>query len=263
MKSIIHRLRQSLEYHWKYGREIGWWPTLLHAVCMRLATTVTIRLKTPHAKHPVVIRAGTSDIHVFRQIFCDREYSCFDDLTQVQTVIDCGANIGLSSIYFLSRFPECAVLAVEPDRTNFRQLEINLAPYAGRFDLRCATVWGKNVALQVSATPKWGRLVASWGVTVAETTESQKEDTQGLTVSDLIAATGESRLSLLKMDVEGAETQVFAEDCSGWLPQVDNMAIELHGLAAQANFSRAIKDEGFDVYQWGELAICRRRERQV
>jgi hypothetical protein len=40
---------------------------------------------------------GSSDLHVFRQIFVEREYGCLDDLADVRLIIDCGANAGYSS----------------------------------------------------------------------------------------------------------------------------------------------------------------------
>jgi FkbM family methyltransferase len=80
---------------------------------------------------------------VFAQIFIQREYSCLDDLSvsNVDLVIDCGANVGYSSAYFLSRFPECNIICVEPDPSNFRSLEENMAPYKDRVKLINSGVW--------------------------------------------------------------------------------------------------------------------------
>lgn len=47
-------------------------------------------------------------------------------------VVDCGANVGYSSMYFLDRFKGCEVVSIEPDRNNFEVMESNLAHYGSR-----------------------------------------------------------------------------------------------------------------------------------
>jgi FkbM family methyltransferase len=261
MKPTDRELDGFWARHRQIARDIGWRATLLHIICKRIRTTMQMRLKTPHAKYPLVVRAGTSDVEVFRQIFCECEYACLNDLAQVKTLIDCGANVGYSSAYFLTRFPQCTVLAIEPDRSNFDLLKLNLAPYAGRFQTRCAAVWSRNVGLKVSTPSIHGGFVMAWGIQVAEATDGQKTDTHGTTIPDLIAAMEGNRVSILKIDIEGAEVPVFSEDCRSWLPKVDNIVIELHGDAAEKTFAQAIEGAGYSVSQSGELTICRPDQR--
>ena len=97
--------------------------------------------------HPLFIRHGTSDLQVFDQIFVECEYRCLDDLTQVELIIDCGANVGYSSAYFLSRFPNSRIVAVEPDPENFEMLSRNLAPYGRRVNLVHAGIWSHATRL--------------------------------------------------------------------------------------------------------------------
>jgi hypothetical protein len=87
-------------------------------------------LTLKNAQFPLRCRPNTSDKDAFEQIFIEREYSCLDDLSNVDLVIDCGANVGYSAAYFLTRFPNCKVICVEPDFSNFKLLEKNLAPFA-------------------------------------------------------------------------------------------------------------------------------------
>jgi hypothetical protein len=73
------------------------------------------------------------------------------------------------------------------------------------------------------------------------------------------------RISLLKMDVEGAEAVIFSDACAWkkWLPLIDNILIELHddsifGNSSEA-FLRVVKDQPFDISTHGELTLCKRR----
>src|SRR5262249_42101559 len=89
-------------------------------------------LSTNQLQAPVVFRYNSSDINVFSQIFVTDEYGPLSSLATVKSIIDCGAYVGYSSAYFLSKFPEAHVVAVEPDRNSYELLRHNLSVYGGR-----------------------------------------------------------------------------------------------------------------------------------
>src|SRR4051812_34765918 len=68
-------------------------------------------LNARHARHPVLARAKSSDVQVFHQIFIEREYRCLDAIDCNGLIIDCGANVGYSAAYFLSRYPKAQLIA--------------------------------------------------------------------------------------------------------------------------------------------------------
>jgi hypothetical protein len=102
---------------------------------------------TKYAQFPLRCRPNTTDHAVFRQIFVEREYQCLDHIRDARLIIDCGANVGYASAYFLSRFPGSHVIAVEPDPGNFELLKANLAPYGNRCRLVNSAVWSKPAGL--------------------------------------------------------------------------------------------------------------------
>ena len=63
-----------------------------------------LRVRVPGCPTPIYMRTGTSDYAVLRQVFIDREYE-IRDLADPRIIIDCGANVGYASVYFLTRFP--------------------------------------------------------------------------------------------------------------------------------------------------------------
>lgn len=217
-------------------------------------------LRPRMAQNAVCIRRGTSDMDVFKLIFVDREYSDLDDLNDVGLVIDCGANVGYSSAYFLSAFPRCFVVAVEPDPGNYAALERNLAAYRDRAKLLRCGIWSHTARLALSRDVfRDGR---EWSRQVRVCEPGEPADIEGVDIGTLLAESGRVRISLLKMDIEGAEAVVFAENYSAWLERVDAMAIELHDDSMFGNgfqvFHAAIKDQNFQVLTNGELTICRR-----
>jgi FkbM family methyltransferase len=225
----------------------------------RLCCTRPYVLLSKHACYPLFCRPNTSDRDVFRQIFIRREYSCLDDLTGGGLIIDCGANVGYTSAYLLSRFPSSHVVAVEPSPSNFRLLTRNLAPYGERVTLVESAVWSHPVGLKLSRTQfRDGR---EWTHHVEECQPDEVPEMQATTIPALLADSGFARIFVLKVDIEGAESAVFAGDCETWLPRVDNIAIELHDDSplgpASPIFHRAIRDRPYEVSHSGELTVCR------
>jgi FkbM family methyltransferase len=208
------------------------------------------------SRYPLYCRAGTSDLDVFGQMFVQREYRCLDDLTGANLIIDCGANVGFSSAYFLTRYPSSSVICVEPDPGNFRALESNLKPYHGRVKALRSAVWSGKAGLVISEAPFGdGR---EWARTVREAHPDELPTITAVDIGSLIRESGHERVSILKIDVEGAEEIIFSSNYGEWIDKVDNLVIELHGQRCETLFHRAIAGRGYSVSQCDDLTVCKR-----
>jgi FkbM family methyltransferase len=219
------------------------------------------RLLTVTAKdgaYPLVCRANTSDVAVFWQIFIRCDYSCANDLTDVGLVIDCGANAGYSPAYFLSRFPACHVIAIEPDPETFVVLRRNMAPYGGRVQALNSAVWSRAAGLKLLDTYSDGR---AWTRQGRGATPEETPDVHAVDIGSLVRESCFDRISMLKVDIEGAEAAVFAD--APWMDLVDNIVIELHDDTSFGNatsvLNAAIRSQDFVVHRMGERTICRRK----
>lgn len=221
----------------------------------KLPRTGVFYLTSRYADRPLRCRAGSSDIDVFKHIYVLREYACFDDLAAPGLIVDCGANVGMSTAYFLSRFPDTQVVAVEPDPGNYEQLLNNTKPYAQRLRAVQAGVWCRNAGLKF-VDNEWGDGRA-WAVTVAEAGPDEQADIQAVSIGDLLEASGHERIALLKIDIEGSEQALFSEGVEPWLGRVDNLVIELHGQNCEQAFYKAIEPYAFEVHSVGGVVICR------
>ena len=79
-------------------------------------------------KHPVFLSNYQADVTTLFQIFFAKEYKVPSDLSP-DFIIDCGANIGFSAIYFANEFPTSKIIALEPDKQNFGFLQKNTSFY--------------------------------------------------------------------------------------------------------------------------------------
>ena len=242
-------------------RDAGWAGPVSHWVARRISRFVPrgrgLRLYSSFSKTPLVCRSGASDLDLFRQIFIDREYSCLDDVVDAELVIDCGANVGYSAAYFLSRFPRCRLIAVEPDESNFALLNRNIRPFSGRFTTLRAGVWPREAGLKISEA-KFGD-GREWSYTVREVGPDESPQMNGVDIGSLLRMSGCERISVLKIDVEGAEKRIFSDNFEPWLGKVDTLVIELHGPECVDAFQRAISAYDFELSTFGELTVARNR----
>lgn len=243
-------MQSRYEFYRNAFRNIGA-ASLLRRQLQRKFGGEVIKLSSKQLKYPIYARKGSSDMLVFDQIFVEDEYRPLLRLKDPRLILDCGANVGYSSAYFLSAFPETYVIAVEPDPDNFALLVNNLAPYAGRYRAIQAAVWPYTEKLRFSKSFS-GRGM-EWGRTVERAVNS---DAAIDTVSIPTLLAGHDRISLLKVDIEGAERELFSVAHDLWIGKVDNIAIELHGREAEKIFFDAIPKDRFRLSRSGELTIC-------
>jgi len=211
-------------------------------------------------KFPFYLRDRTTDLPTYEQVFLRLDYD-FKVEGQPKTIVDVGANIGLTSIYFANKYPNSNVLAIEPESSNYQILSMNLAPYENITTLNVA-LWGKNEDINL-VDPGLGK----WGFrTRSSDTNGEKNDVchtvPGMTVDRIMEIKSLEKIDILKIDIEGAELEVFS-DPSSWIEKVDVLIIELHE-EMKSGCSRSFynSSNGFD-HEWkkGENIFLTRDKR--
>ena len=163
-------------------------------------------------------------LHLYREIVIAQVYS-FSFFGSNPLIIDCGSNVGMSVLYFKKLFPECRVLAVEPDPEAFRMLQRNVS------DNR----W-QNVTLYNSAVAGTDGTIDLYVSSenpgdLGTSTIPQEHLPQRLVVPSICLSTliGDKEVDFLKLDIEGSEMEVIEElERSGALRRVRRMVIEYH-----------------------------------
>jgi FkbM family methyltransferase len=216
------------------------------------------KMRMKGIKSSFILRNHTSDIPVFRQVFMDYEYSFPVDATQIKTIVDAGANIGLASIYFSAVFPQAKIIAIEPDGKNFELAQRNCKEFTQVKILRAA-LWGEEKNLRATPATQGGE----WAVTVSET--GSNFDVKGITVNSLFSEYHLDTLDLLKIDIEGAEAEVFNSSAEVWLRRTKIIVIELHDYLnrnCSKNFFHALTRSGinFTMSMRGENIIVVNRD---
>jgi FkbM family methyltransferase len=215
-------------------------------------TLVAVTLKG--YPHPIWMRYQSSDPRVFLQMFVSQEYGCLRPIDSPQLIVDCGANVGYSALYFLNRYPHAHLIAIEPDSDNFKLCEKNLAPYRDRVTLINAGVWSHSTGLVVCRGNYRDGL--SWSIQVREAQENETPDLLAVDLDSVLQQSGFEAIDLLKMDVERSETVIFSAHYEQWLAKVKNLVIELHDEECKRIFFKAMTPYTYDVTTADEVTVC-------
>jgi FkbM family methyltransferase len=223
------------------------------------------RFSIPGSARSAYLRPDTTDADVFEQIFLQRQYD-MRSFPQYETisryspadmlVLDCGAYIGLSTIWFSERFPGARIFAVEPDAENYALLVQNTRDIPNVVPVNAA-VWDRECRLMVAdPSPK----VPKYAVTIVESDEERSDLVDATTIPKLMACAGSYACVVVKLDIEGGESAVFRSN-TDWLNAANVVLIELHdwlypGRHRSRNFFRALLEHDFEVVLSGENLIC-------
>ena len=223
-------------------------------LCRNEPFRVTIRFRT-FSTH-VWLRTFSGDLFVFYELLKDEVYAvpaAVLDATHVRVVVDCGANVGLASLFFADRYPAARIIAVEPASENFSLLKRNVSAVGRIRAIEACVSDGDGVRNLNVAAPAWGIRIQD-GVG-GDRVESMSLDT-------LYARFDVKRADLLKVDIEGEEERVFAEPT--FLSSTGLVLIELHGSYGLDRFRADVAKAGFEGFPAGALAgigvVCARRE---
>ena len=165
---------------------------------------------------------GESYLYTHSEIF-EREIYRFESSSPSPLIIDGGANIGLSVIYFKTLFPQSRVIAFEPDPDIFRVLERNCATFAPDAELVAKGLWSRETALSFVQDASEAGHIAYNG-----TDPSKLITIPTVRLRDYL----DQHVDMLKLDIEGAETEVLT-DCADKLGNVERIFVEYHSFVGQ------------------------------
>jgi FkbM family methyltransferase len=163
-------------------------------------------------------------LHTYKELFEDEIYN-FKARSNTPFIIDCGANIGLSALYFKKLYSNATVLAYEPDTENFQLLQKNIAQNnLHGVECRQKAVWINNSMLSFASDGSQGSKIA-----VNDAGRKQVQ-VQAERLADILK---ENKVDFLKIDIEGAEVDVL-KDCEPFLENVQQLFVEYHGKAEES-----------------------------
>jgi FkbM family methyltransferase len=159
-------------------------------------------------------------IGMVNEIFIKKNYM-FISQTNSPLILDCGANIGLSTIFFKQIYPKAIIICFEPDPKIYELLKYNLNQFNyDDIQIFNSAVWVRDEKLIFESDKSWGGKIV--------------DKNNGKTISiDAINLNKylDSKVDFLKIDIEGAEYEVI-KNCSDLiLKNVKNIFFEWHSFS--------------------------------
>lgn len=200
-----------------------------------------------------IFKHGDYDLGSFRQCSAlDRYYRDVVARGARPLIIDAGANIGASAVWFALNYPKSHVVAIEPEQQNAALLRRNSE------GLDCRVIEGGiaradgKMFLDDPGHGEWGFRLSPQGGRYEVATHAC-----GALVTSLQT---EYVPLVFKCDIEGGEADLFSGDV-GWVDAFPLLIVELHdwmlpGSASSRNFLRTIAERDMDFMYRGENVFC-------
>jgi FkbM family methyltransferase len=245
--TISYHAKRLFGYIRRFGPIFG---PCLFLIIISARDYITLRL--PAYSAPVFLRAHTSDIPVFEKIFIFREYDLSFLNLKPKFIIDGGANVGYSTVFFAHEYPNARIVAVEPESSNFDLLVRNVEAYPNVTTLKEA-LWNRKALLKLENPQD-----AKWAFRVKKAESPDSDTTQGITIMDLLEKSNSEYIDILKLDIEGAEKELFQSNYQSWLCKTGIIVAELHDwfrVGCSTSFYRALRQVKFKQFQKGENVV--------
>jgi len=207
-------------------------------------------------KRRLVLRNGSTDLNVFEQHFLRREILDIDfPKNNISTILDLGANIGVSVEVFNRLFPKANIIAIELEKENMEMCRINHGDNRNVSMINGA-IWSETgrVGLQDVGDGSWAFQV------------DDKQDyntVPAYTYSDILEIHNIERIDIMKMDIEGAEAAVLEASADEIFSTTTISIIEVHNWidGIEERVSEVIKKckdkYSLDISHNGELLIVK------
>lgn len=209
----------------------------------------------------VYLRPHTSDKDVYLQVFVNEDYksviSIYEQIfkKKPEMIIDCGSNIGLTTVYFKRKYPEAEFLAVEPFVDNISMMQLNFEMNnMKKVEIIEGGIWNTNETLFLNRGFRDGK---EWSISIGKFDNSSGTKIQAFSILDII--TQKEEIDILKIDVEGAEKQIFAdlEYAKKFLQKVKCVAIEIHDeFNCRDSIYQAFKETNFFYFDISDTTIA-------
>src|SRR6267142_5355934 len=217
---------------------------------------IKLRMRSP-IRGEIILRETGTDVLTFDEVLVEQVYkSVLPYLRECDYVVDLGANIGLTSLYFANCYPGCRVVAVEPNPSTYDVLCANLSELvkAGRCTTLKAAIWGSETVL-IADQPKNPEHYSAFATRKTSGPVSFGDEISGMPLKQIMAEAGLERIDLLKVDVEGAEVELFKGDLE-WLRSVKCIAIEFHEGSKEAiGFDEIMAHYGFRIVDTNRIQL--------
>jgi len=210
----------------------------------------------PEITTPLLFRGASSDVWNMQQVFLDRQYDV--EIPEPHKILDLGAYVGYTAVYFANRFPSVSIISVEPPGSNFDTLIANTAPYP---TIRClpAAVWHERTELALEDCS-----YGDWGLSfMPGNADRPAEKVPGYTIANILEMHGWNGVDLIKCSSHGGRVDTLLRPRPDWLEKTATVITRPGAQGWQAEdaekLATALPEAEFQRSSHGPVVIFSRR----
>lgn len=177
---------------------------------------------------------------------------------KIKNIIDAGANIGVETLRFQVLYPNTQILSIEAEPGNFTVLSQNFLNNKLVTTINGA-LWSKSGELLYI---KNDLEVSKESFSVTEQS-TNSTPIQSYSLNDLLKIMNWEEVDILKIDIEGAEYEVFTKNTDNWIDKIKCLIFEVPDNdkpgSTQAIYN-ALSKINFNTYICGENLVLIRSD---
>lgn len=243
--------KKKIEY---IARLLIKYQAVIPSIKILFSWSAMLKVRLKKYPYPFYIRRKSSDPEVLNDVLLKRGYDFRTPINfEPRVIIDCGANIGLTSIFFRKKYPNAKIVAIEPEKKNYELMLKNLDKYSNIYPLNVG-IWNKDTFLAVNDPD-----ATAWGFSFHEVDEESEGCSKALSIKSIMDKYDIDYIDILKIDIEGGEKDLFQANYDYWLSRTRILIIELHDRSVEGcskAFFDALYKYNFSTEIKGDNLFC-------
>ena len=226
---------------------------------IQLSTNKTEEAKSTIVLHPralggrpIYCRPGTTDWITLLSVFDDQYHLPPLQSNLLSCIVDLGANVGYTAAHFACIYPQARIIAVEMDFNNYEVAIKNVRHWQDRIMLINAAIWSANSEVTYDCdVPQDAYKIRANSFEPSNSTQAGgiMKIASAISMERLIEQFDIHRIDYLKVDIEGAEEELFLSSSPTWLTLVATLKVEIHRPQDIEKYLNVFAAAGFITYK--------------
>ena len=160
-------------------------------------------------------------------------------------IVDAGSNTGFASLFFKLKYPKAKIVTLEIEAENVKMIGKNLKNFKD-IDIIQKGLFNKKAFFRIEDPYQ-----ATNSFVIKEVSPNENYDIESITIDEILMSKNIETIDVLKIDIEGAEKDLFEKNYENWLPKVKIIMVETHDrMIPKCSYSvmKSLNEYNFILY---------------